>query len=98
MAVRPEAFSFGPDEPDRSCFRAGDCHWLDDMRIFMPAHEHESVRALGDAQTQQFIREGFVRIDRAFPRSLAAEGREIMWRHLPGDPDDPTTWTKPVIR
>ena len=42
----------------------------------MPAHEHESERALSDAQIQQFNREGFVRIDRAFPRSLAAEGRE----------------------
>ena len=63
----------------------------------MPAHEHESERALSDAQIQQFIREGFVRIDPAFPRSLAAEGREIMRRDLPGDPDDPTTWTKPVI-
>ena len=63
----------------------------------MPA-EHEPVRALSRAQIQQFIRDGFVRVDNAFPRDLADQGRAIMWRDLPCDPDDPATWTKPVIR
>jgi len=36
----------------------------------MPAGERESMRALSDAQIQQFIQDGFVRIDRAFPASL----------------------------
>lgn len=63
----------------------------------MPAHEHEPVCALSVAQIQQFIQDGFVRIDRAFPRELADEGRKIMWRDL-CDPDDPTTWIKPVVR
>src|SRR5450755_1842807 len=58
----------------------------------------ESVRALSDAQIQQFIQDGFVRIDRAFPRELADEARAIMWRDLACDLDDPTTWTRPVIR
>jgi hypothetical protein len=56
------------------------------------------MRALSDAQIQQFIQDGFVRVDRAFPRELADQGREIMWRDLPCDPDDPTTWARPVIR
>jgi hypothetical protein len=68
------------------------------MRIFMPAREHEPTRALSNAQIRQFIQDGFVRVDRAFPRKLADEAREIMWRDLPCDPDDPATWTKPVIR
>jgi len=68
------------------------------MRIFMPADEHESMRALSDDQIQQFIQDGFVRIDRAFPRELADEGRAILWRDTGCDPHDPTTWTKPVIR
>jgi hypothetical protein len=68
------------------------------MRIFMPAQEHQPVRALSDAQIRQFIGDGFVRIDRAFPRELADEGRAILWRDLPCDPDDPATWTRPVIR
>jgi hypothetical protein len=36
------------------------------------------VRALSDAQIQQFIQDGFVRVDRAFPREFADEAREIM--------------------
>jgi hypothetical protein len=64
----------------------------------MPTHQREPVRALSDAQIRQFIQDGFVRLDRAFPRALADQGREIMWRDLPCDPDDPTTWTRPVIR
>jgi hypothetical protein len=68
------------------------------MRIFMSTPEREPARALSEAQIQQFIQEGFIRVDRAFPRELADEGRAIMWRDLPCDPDDPATWTKPVIR
>ena len=59
---------------------------------------HSSPRALSDAQMEQFIQDGFVRIDRAFPRQLAEEARAIMWRDIPCDPHDPTTWTRPVIR
>jgi hypothetical protein len=64
----------------------------------MPTHEREPVRALGDAQIRQFIQDGFVRLDRAFPRELADQGRTILWRDLPCDPEDPATWTRPVIR
>jgi hypothetical protein len=63
----------------------------------MPAG-HQPARALSDAQIQQFIQDGFVRVDHAFPRQLADQARAIMWRDLACDPDDPTTWTKPVIR
>jgi hypothetical protein len=64
----------------------------------MPAHEHEPTRVLESAQIRQFIQDGFVRIDRAFPRQLADQGRAILWRDLPCDPDDPASWTRPVIR
>ena len=50
------------------------------------------------ADVERFIREGFVRIDAAFPRRLADEGRAILWRDTGCDPDDPSTWIKPVIR
>lgn len=63
----------------------------------MPS-EHEAVRTLSDAQIRQFIQDGFVRIDRAFPRQLADQGRAILWQDTGCDPDDPTTWTRPVIR
>ncbi len=54
--------------------------------------------ALTDAQIDSFITDGFVRIDDAFPRHLAEEARAILWRDTGCDPDDSSTWTKPVIR
>jgi hypothetical protein len=54
--------------------------------------------ALSAAEIERFIDEGFIRIDQAFPQEWAEEARAIMWRDLPGDPDDPTTWSQPVIR
>jgi hypothetical protein len=53
---------------------------------------------LNDSQIQQFIHDGYVKLDYAFPRECADEGREILWRDTGCRPDDPSTWTKPVIR
>lgn len=53
---------------------------------------------LSPAQIDRFIADGFVRLDSAFPKVLADECRAILWRATGCDPDDPTTWTKPVIR
>ena len=53
---------------------------------------------LSDAQIQGFIRDGFVRVDRAFPREVADAARAILWRDLPCRPDDATTWSSPVVR
>lgn len=47
---------------------------------------------------EDFIRNGYLRIDGAFPRSTAEAAREILWRDTGCDPDDPSTWTRPVIR
>ena len=54
--------------------------------------------ALTDAQIDQFVTDGFVRIDHAFPEDVAAQGSAILWMLTGLDPNDPTTWTKPVIR
>ena len=65
----------------------------------MIAREGEDARVLSDAPIQQFIDDGFVRIDDAFPRQLADACRAILWRDLPCDPDKRATWwTRPVIR
>lgn len=53
---------------------------------------------LTPAQIEQFISDGFVRIDDAFPRAMADEARAILWRATACSPDDRTTWTEPVIR
>jgi len=58
----------------------------------------DEMRALSDAQLQQFVQDGFVRLDRAFPRELADEGRAILWRDTGCDPADRNTWMQPVIR
>lgn len=49
-------------------------------------------------QIQQFIHQGFIRIDNAFSSALAEEARNILWRDTGCDPNDKSTWTKPVIR
>lgn len=62
------------------------------------AHPQTQGRVLDDAQIEQFIEEGFVRLDDAFPRQYADEARAILWRDLGCDPDDPASWARPVIR
>ena len=57
-----------------------------------------STSALTAAQIGAFITDGFVRIDDAFPHQLADQGRAILWRDTGCNPDDPSNWTKPVIR
>lgn len=52
---------------------------------------------LTDDEIEHFIESGFLRIDDAFPASLAAKARKRIWRDLPGRPDDPKTWTEPVV-
>lgn len=53
---------------------------------------------LSSAQITQFIDDGFVKIEQAFPSELADQCRSILWRATGCDEADPTTWTKPVIR
>ncbi|AUX46537.1 phytanoyl-CoA dioxygenase [Sorangium cellulosum] len=53
---------------------------------------------LSHSQIEHFIAEGFVRIDAAFPRGLADEARAILWRDTGMAPNEPKTWTKPVVR
>jgi hypothetical protein len=53
---------------------------------------------LDSIQIKQFIEEGFVRIDNAFSAEVAAEVRNILWKDIDVDPNNPSTWTKPVIR
>jgi hypothetical protein len=53
---------------------------------------------LDNPAIESFIRDGFVRLDAAFPGALADEARARLWSELPGEPDDPSSWTKPVVR
>lgn len=49
-------------------------------------------------EIEQFLQDGFIKLSQAFPRPLAEEARRILWRDTGCNPDDATTWTKPVIR
>lgn len=64
----------------------------------MPTQRDDTTRALSDAEIDTFIHDGFVRIDRAFPKELAEAARAILWRDTGCDPNEPSTWTRPVIR
>lgn len=52
---------------------------------------------LNSTQIQSFITDGFVRIDNAFSADIAAEARSILWKDIPANPNDSTTWTQPVV-
>lgn len=54
--------------------------------------------SLSRQQIDAFIEHGFVRLDAAFPAALAEQCRTLLWRDTGCDPDDPASWTRPVIR
>ena len=58
----------------------------------------DAISELTSTEVTSFIEQGFVAIEEAFPADLAAESRTILWRDTGCDPDDPSTWTKPVVR
>ena len=55
------------------------------------------MKSLDSNRIEQFVEEGYVRLDNAFPRELAGKGREILWRDTGCDPDDRSSWKKPVV-
>jgi hypothetical protein len=58
----------------------------------------KQVPMLSDEQVERFVDEGLLHLPEAFPRALADACRAILWRKTGHDPDDPTTWTRPVMR
>ncbi|WP_461039393.1 phytanoyl-CoA dioxygenase family protein [Spirosoma harenae] len=53
---------------------------------------------LNSGQIQQFIQDGFVRVDNAFSQATADAVVNSLWADLPFDRHDPATWTEPVVR
>jgi hypothetical protein len=52
---------------------------------------------LTSEQINQFVADGFVRIEQAFPRELADRCRAILWADTGCDPVDRSTWRQPVV-
>ncbi len=53
---------------------------------------------LSKKEIEQFIHNGFVRIESAFSQEIAEAVVDILWHDLPVDRSNPATWTDPVIR
>ena len=53
---------------------------------------------LGAEHVAGFVEDGFVKVEGAFSRETAEAGRAILWRATGCDPQDPGTWTAPVVR
>lgn len=56
------------------------------------------MERLSKNQILQFIEDGFVKLENAFPEHLADECRTILWQTTQCDPNNADTWTQPVIR
>lgn len=53
---------------------------------------------LSAAEIEQFIRDGFVKVENAFSSETAASCRDFLWRDLRLSVDRPEEWTEPVMR
>lgn len=53
---------------------------------------------MNQSQIDDFVHQGFVRIQQAIPRQIVEECTEILWRDAQCDPLDPETWNRPVVR
>lgn len=49
-------------------------------------------------QVQNFIEDGFVKIENAFSSDLASRCREELWEDIGLSPDRPEHWIRPVVR
>ncbi|MGR6912651.1 phytanoyl-CoA dioxygenase [[Actinomadura] parvosata] len=46
---------------------------------------------------QQFIADGFVKVEQVVPREVGDEARALLWQRIGLAPDDPSGWTQPVV-
>jgi Phytanoyl-CoA dioxygenase (PhyH) len=53
---------------------------------------------LTSEEVDAFIGDGFIRIEGAFPREVAEQGRALLWDEMGLSPNEPAGWSQPVIR
>jgi hypothetical protein len=53
---------------------------------------------LSGSQVEHFVEQGYVALERAFSADLARTCRDRLWSAMGLSPDDPSGWTKPVVR
>lgn len=61
----------------------------------MPKTDHVGLTS---CQVQNFIDEGFVKLENAFCIDLAKQCRDELWADIGLSPSEPEGWTEPVIR
>lgn len=54
--------------------------------------------ALSDEEVDRFVEEGFVHLEHVVPPDVVAAGAKVLWADMGLSPDDPSTWTQPVVR
>jgi hypothetical protein len=53
--------------------------------------------ALTDHQVEPFIEDGFVHLGQVVPAEVVSAGQQVIWSDLGQSPDDPSSWTEPVV-
>jgi hypothetical protein len=53
---------------------------------------------LDKKNVEQFVTNGFIRIDNAFSPEIAKEVVDILWKDIPFERSNPDSWTEPVVR
>jgi hypothetical protein len=53
---------------------------------------------LSKKEIEQFILDGFVRLENVFSTEISDAALDILWNDLPCNRSNPSTWTEPVIR
>lgn len=53
---------------------------------------------LSNEEIEHFIHKGFIRLDNSFSKEIADSALAILWKDLPCDRSNPSTWIQPVIR
>jgi len=53
---------------------------------------------LNKKDIEQFVEDGFIRIDNAFSSEVAKAVVDILWEDIPFERSDPSSWSEPVVR
>lgn len=61
----------------------------------MPKTEYVGLTS---REVQNFIDDGFVKIENAFSAELAKQCKDELWAEIGLSPDEPEKWTEPVVR
>lgn len=64
----------------------------------LPSWEDVVVGELSRTEIEAFRRDGFIRVEGAFPPSLALRCRELLWEQIEEDAAEPSTWRRAVVR